>query len=104
VIRPELAKKPGAPKAVREAHYSWFLFKYASEVAVPGFDGMKVIHTTHDVLVRDFLTRLLVHGATDRDIQWLIQNEVMSSADVPKWEAVVSEFAESSFEVLEDAE
>ncbi len=104
MIRPELAKTPGAPKAVREAYNSWFLFKSAAEVAVPGFDGMRVIHTTHDVLVRDFLTRLLVHGGTDRDIQWLIQNQVMSSTDVSKWETVVNEFAEASFEVLEDAE
>ena len=103
MIRPELANAPGAPRAIREAYESWMFFKQSAEVAVPGLDGIRVIHVGHDKLTKDFLTRLLIKGGTDRDIRWLVQFGIMSGADVYLWDEVVSEFAACSLEE-EDAE
>jgi hypothetical protein len=102
VIRPELAKAPGAPKAVREAYESWHIFKTASQQDV--FDGFWVIQVSHETLTRDFLKRLLIRGGTDRDIRWLVNNNVMSAADIHVWDSVVDEYASTAIEEIEDAE
>lgn len=102
MIRPELASAPGAPKAVREAFESWHMFKTAAQQDV--FDGFWVIQISHQQLTKDFLTRLLIKGGTDRDIRWLIENNVMSAADVPLWDSVVDEYASTAIEEIEDAE
>jgi len=102
VIRPELASAPGAPKAVREAYESWHIFKTAAQQDV--FDNFWVIQISHETLTKDFLTRLLIRGGTDRDIRWLIENNAMSAADIHLWDAVVDEFATTAIEELEDAE
>lgn len=102
MIRPELASAPGAPKAVREAYESWHMFKTAAQQDV--FDGFWVIQISHQQLTKDFLTRLLIKGGTDREIKWLIDNSVMSAADIPLWDAVVDEFATTAIEEIEDAE
>lgn len=102
MIRPELASAPGAPKAVREAHESWHMFKTAAQREV--FDGFWTIQISHQQLTKDFLTRLLIKGGTDRDIRWLIENDAMSAADVPLWDSVVNDYASTAIDEIEDAE
>jgi hypothetical protein len=102
MIRPDvLQKRTGLPRAVKDAYVSFAFF--TTVVAQPVFDdsNIRVLPFTADALGRRFLTDLLLKGGTDRDIQWLIAEGVMSEGDRNIWADVIVSYAEQEMEDFE---
>lgn len=102
MIRPDvLQKRTGLPRAVKDAYVSFAFF--TTVVSQPVFDdsNIRVLPFTADALGRRFLTDLLLKGGTDRDIQWLIAEGVMSEGDRTIWADVIVSYAEQEMEDFE---
>ena len=103
MIRPDvLQKRTGLPRAVKDAYVSFAFF--TTVVAQPVFNddsNIRLLPFTADALGRRFLTDLLLKGGTDRDIQWLIEEGVMSDGDRTIWADVIVSYAEQEMEDFE---
>lgn len=103
MIRPDvLQKRSGLPRAVKDAYVSFTFFTtVASQRVFDDDSSIRVLPVSADTLGRRFLTDLLVKGGTDRDIQWLIDEGVMSDADRTIWADVIVSYAEQEMEDFE---
>jgi hypothetical protein len=103
MIRPDvLQKRAGLPRAVKDAYVSYTFFTtVASQKVFDDDSSIRVLNVTSDTLGRRFLTDLLLKGGTDRDIEWLIAEGVMSDPDRTIWADVIVSYAEQEMDDLE---
>lgn len=89
----------GLPRAVNDAWKSFdFFVTVASRPVFDDDSSIRVLPVSQDSLNRRFLTDLLVKGATDHDIEWLIDAGVMSQADLSIWADVITSYAEQEMD------
>jgi hypothetical protein len=97
-----LEKRSGMPRAVNDAFRSFQFFTTVAAQPVFGDDSsIRVLPISPDAYARRFLTDLLLKGGTDRDIEWLISEGVLSVADRSLWADVIVSYAEQEMDDFE---